>query len=97
MLFVGVLLSVRCAHLELLPVQPCDVPHAHDPVLDQPVVVVLHRRAHPAAVVVPADDDVFHLTPKKKRGVSATTKKHHVKMKVSKLVKTVSSKLLVLL
>ena len=52
-------------YLEFLPVKPGDVPDAHDPVLDETVVVVFHRRPHTAAIVVTTHDDVLHLNQDK--------------------------------
>lgn len=68
-------------YLEFLAVISGNVLDAHDPVLDQTVVMVLHRRSHPSAVVVTAHDDVFHLatgraggwTPKKHNNRSLTS------------------------
>ena len=61
-------------YLELLPVQPGDVPDAHYPVLDEAVVVVFHRRPHAAAVVMTAHDDVLHLN-RGKHARARTTRK----------------------
>ena len=48
--------------VELYPVEPIDVAYVAQPILEWAVVVrVFHRRPNSAAVIVAADDNVWHL------------------------------------
>lgn len=61
LLLISLLFVIISGHLELLSVISGHVSDTHYPVLDQPMVVVTHRRSHASAIVMPAHDYMLHL------------------------------------